>query len=183
MITQQEVGDHHQESATPNKPSTHDDDSAVPERRTYRSVHGDEKTTNNRNTRHPRHQERRRSTQHTEARQRKRTNKHEGRTTTQKHMDGKHDTIIITMGPSNTRSLTNDDSIQELIQELSEFTDQHCDFVTTNETWRTRRESRACHGTALLIHKRWSKDFKEVRPLGSSHCRSSQFTPPAHGIW
>ena len=39
----------------------------------------------------------------------------------------------------STRSLTSDDRIHELIQELKELKDSHWDF-TINETWRARKE-------------------------------------------
>ena len=63
-------------------------------------------------------------------------------------------------------------------KELSELKDKHCDPVTINETCRTQKEelwreqeghtwaSTACHGTAVLIHKRWKKHIKEVHHSG-----------------
>ena len=79
------------------------------------------------------------------------------------------ETITITMVQKNTRPLTSDNRIHELIQELSELQNRHWDFVTISETWREQKEdmwttrqghtfaipgnNKACHGTAILIHK------------------------------
>ena len=59
------------------------------------------------------------------------------------------------------------------------FKNRHRDFVTINETWRkqkeglwtrqrhtfaaTRKHNKACPGTAIVIHKRWTKHIKEVQ--------------------
>ena len=85
------------------------------------------------------------------------------------HIDG---TTITITDPKNTRP-SRDDRVHGLIQELSEFKDQYWDSVTINETWRTPKEelwqpkeghtwaptgnSKACHGTAVLILRRCSK--------------------------
>ena len=45
------------------------------------------------------------------------------------------------MVQKNTRSLTNDDRIQELIHEDSEFKNERWDFVTINETWEKAKRS------------------------------------------
>ena len=83
------------------------------------------------------------------------------------------------MVQESTRSLICNDRIHELIQELSELRNRHWDSVMVNETWRkTKRRtvdekkehafaakgnSRACHGTATLIHTSSTKHIKEVQ--------------------
>ena len=95
------------------------------------------------------------------------------------HRDDNHDKVTLTMIPRNTSLLTGDDRIHEVIQELSGLNDKHKDFATINETWRTQEEelwrtkegrtwtstgnSKALHGTAARIHKRWSKHIKVVQ--------------------
>ena len=40
------------------------------------------------------------------------------------HIDKNHDTVTLTLVQKNTRSLTSEDRIHELVQELVEFNDQ-----------------------------------------------------------
>ena len=79
--------------------------------------------------------------------------------------------------PPNTQKFNNkchdavaiDGKIHEFVQESNELKDKHWNLVTINETWKTQQElrktkarhtwastahSEACHGTAVLFHKR-----------------------------
>ena len=81
------------------------------------------------------------------------------------------------MVQTNTRSLRSDDRIHLLIHEISELKKRALGLrhrqrdLDKEELWTTRQghtfaatgNSKACHGSAILIHKRWTKHIKDVR--------------------
>ena len=109
---------------------------------------------------------------------------HDNPTNTQRPNNKHHEVITVTMVQKSTRSLTSDDRIHELTQELRNLKDSHWDSVTINETqrkekeelWTTRQghtlaatgNSQTCRGTAILFHKRWTKHIKELHHSGPS---------------
>ena len=100
-------------------------------------------TTRNKNTRLSLQRTRRQSTQHGEPDSRNR------------------DTVPTAVVQKNTRSLTSDDKIHELIQELGSKTDIHRKRNCGEEKRYSLGYRR---GTAIiLIRKRWSKHIKEVQ--------------------